>query len=391
MTMQSLVIAHACYGHNSFFKNNYLFKQWTDASSIVDYLIFAKRYIKKCEEAHGAQNVELFLDSCHSLQNYGVDKYNKPQPLSVKDEEKKQAYRSQVAQEQVNDLWKTLPKSKKKKTNTSKNFPIDPQENLLYFFEKNSPLLEPWQREVLRIVRTIAQYFYPQRQTQVMNEGWATFIHYNIMNDMFDEGLVSEGTMIEFYNSHSGVTRQLDWDHEYFSGINVYALGFNMMMDIKRICQNPTDEDKLYFPDIAGSDWLKTMHFAMNNFRDESFIQQFLSPAVIRKMKLFSLTDSENNSDFYGVAAIQNDEGFKYIRDKLSKQYSLVLREPDIQIYNADIEGDRTLYLKHSIYNGVPLSNPEEMLKHVHRLWGYEVVIESVDSDGKVIHVFKTS
>ena len=42
MTMQALVIAHACYGHNSFFKGNYLFKSWTDASSIIDYLLFAK-------------------------------------------------------------------------------------------------------------------------------------------------------------------------------------------------------------------------------------------------------------------------------------------------------------------------------------------------------------
>ena len=42
-TMQTLVIAHAAFGHNHFFKNNYLFKQWTDADGILDYLEFATR------------------------------------------------------------------------------------------------------------------------------------------------------------------------------------------------------------------------------------------------------------------------------------------------------------------------------------------------------------
>ncbi len=66
MTMQALVIAHASYGHNSFFKGNYLFKTWTDASSIIDYLIFAKNFIADCEERHGVDAVERILDSCHA-------------------------------------------------------------------------------------------------------------------------------------------------------------------------------------------------------------------------------------------------------------------------------------------------------------------------------------
>ena len=50
MTMQALVMAHAAFGHNHFFKNNYLFRQWTDAEGILDYLAFAKNYIAACEE-----------------------------------------------------------------------------------------------------------------------------------------------------------------------------------------------------------------------------------------------------------------------------------------------------------------------------------------------------
>ena len=66
-TMQTLVIAHAAFGHNHFFKNNYLFKQWTDADGILDYLEFAKSYIAHCEERYGQAAVERMLDAAHAL------------------------------------------------------------------------------------------------------------------------------------------------------------------------------------------------------------------------------------------------------------------------------------------------------------------------------------
>ena len=111
---------------------------------------------------------------------------------------------------QVNDLWRTLPKRAEKADGATeaKRFPDEPQENLLYFIEKNAPLLEPWQREVVRIVRKVAQYFYPQRQTQVMNEGWATFWHHRLLNTMYDDGYLTDGVMIEWLKSHTNVVYQ---------------------------------------------------------------------------------------------------------------------------------------------------------------------------------------
>ena len=73
-TTQVLVLAHAAYGHNHVFKNNYMFKQWTDAGSIVDYLVFAKKFITECEEKYGFSKVERTLDAAHSLMNFGVDR-----------------------------------------------------------------------------------------------------------------------------------------------------------------------------------------------------------------------------------------------------------------------------------------------------------------------------
>lgn len=383
ITMQALVIAHACYGHNSFFKGNYLFRTWTDASSIIDYLVFAKKYIAKCEERHGVDAVEEILDSCHALMNYGVDRYKRPYPISPVEERERQHEREAYLQKQVNDLWRTIPVGEKALEKKShERFPKEPQENLLYFFEKNSPLLESWQREVVRIVRKIAQYFYPQRQTQVMNEGWACFWHHFILNTMYDRGLVTDGFMIEFMQSHSGVIYQPPYNSQHYSGINPYTLGFHMMQDIKRICDSPSEEDRLWFPDIAGSNWQETLDFAMRNFKDESFILQFLSPKLMRDLKLFAIIDDDECKDIE-VAAIHDDSGYRYVRESLSSQYNLGNREPNIQVYDVDVRGDRRLTLQHTRFNRRPLQeqNTEEVLKHIHRLWGFDVHLNSVEGN----------
>jgi len=389
MTMQALVIAHACYGHNSFFKGNYLFRAWTDADSIIDYMLFAKNYIDKCEQRHGVRAVEDILDSCHALSNYGVDRYKRPYPISAEEEKMRQEEREEHLQQQVNDLWRTIPKKSETEVDTdSFKFPKEPEENLLYFIEKNAPLLEPWQREIVRIIRKIAQYFYPQRQTQVMNEGWACFWHYTLINELYDQGLVTDGFMLEFLQSHSSVIYQPPFDSPYYSGINPYTLGFNMMIDIRRICEHPSEEDREWFPDIAGSDWRQTLDFAMRNFKDESFILQFLSPKLIRDLKLFYIVDDDNNKDIQ-VAAIHEENGYKAIRAALSGLYNLGNREPNIQAYNVNIRGDRSLTLRHCQYNRKPINetSTEEVLKHVHRLWGFDVHIESLHN-GKLQQSF---
>lgn len=383
--MQALVVAHACYGHNSFFKGNYLFHSWTDASSIIDYLVYAKQYISQCEERHGIDAVEDLLDSCHALMNYGVDRYKRPYPISAEEERRRQKDREEQLQRLVNDLWRTIPKGAgKEHGGDGKRFPAEPQENILYFIEKHAPLLEPWQREVVRIVRKIAQYFYPQRQTQVMNEGWATFWHYTLLNDLYDEGLVTDGFMMEFLQYHTSVVYQPAFDSPWYSGINPYALGFAMYRDIRRICEEPTEEDRRWFPDIAGSDWLATLKFAMQSFKDESFILQFLSPKVIRDFRLFGILDDDQKDELL-VEAIHDDSGYRRIRELLAGQYNLGNREPNIQVWNVDLRGDRSLTLRHYQHDRKPLgSSTEDVLKHLHRLWGFDVHLESMHGDQRL-------
>jgi stage V sporulation protein R len=385
MTMQALVIAHAAYGHNSFFKGNYLFRTWTDAEGILDYLVFARNFISDCEQRHGEEAVEELLDSCHALMNYGVDRYKRPAKLSMAKEQARQNEREDYLQSQVNDLWRTLPpKEASEAARKERRFPAEPQENLLYFIEKNAPRLEPWQREIVRIVRKIAQYFYPQRQTQVMNEGWATFWHYTLLNHLYEEGKLTDGFMLEFLQSHTNVVYQPPFHSRMYSGINPYALGFAMFTDLRRICEHPTDEDRRWFPELAGSDWVKSLDFAMRNFKDESFIAQYLSPKLIRDLKLFAVVDDDRDEKLE-IAAIHDDAGYRQVRQLLAEQYNLGNREPNIQVYNVDVYGDRSLTLRHFMHNRRPLGDTTpEMLRHIARLWGYNVRIESVDQDDNV-------
>lgn len=386
MTMQALVMAHAAFGHNHFFKNNYLFRQWTNAEGILDYLAFAKRYIAACEERHGHNDVEAVLDSAHALMDQGVFRYSRPPRASKERVAEKQRLRREYEDEAYNDLWRTLPAGLEPAVIVSApdgegDYSGDmklPEENLLYFLEKHSPSLKAWQREMLRIVRNLAQYFYPQRQTKVMNEGCATFVHYTIMNLLYDKGLISEGALLEFMHSHTSVVFQPGFDDRRYSGMNPYALGYGMMADIRRICETPTDEDREWFPAFAGSgDWMGVLKDIWANYRDESFIEQFLSPKLMRDFRLFALFDKADEGAIK-ISAIHNERGYREVRTALARQYDIGSAEPNIQVTGANLSSDRKLFLEHRMYRGIPLhdATKNQVLAHVERLWGHEVVLE---------------
>src|SRR5438270_59564 len=118
-TMQALVIAHAAFGHNHFFKNNYLFKQWTDANGILDYLEFAKGYIASCEERYGEEAVEKLLDAAHALMSHGVHRYPRKRVADLRSEERRERERRLHEERMYNDLWRTVPGRSQQKEDQS--------------------------------------------------------------------------------------------------------------------------------------------------------------------------------------------------------------------------------------------------------------------------------
>jgi spore cortex formation protein SpoVR/YcgB (stage V sporulation) len=155
-----------------------------------------------------------------------------------------------------------------------------------------------------------------------------------------------------------------------------------MLMDIKRMCQNPDDEDRKWCPDICGKEWLPTILNIVENYRDESFVLQYLSPKVINQFKLFSLHMKEYTG-FLEVNATQED--IYDLRAAISAQYDLSRSIPHIEIVKVDWDADRNIYLEHRTKNGRRLTyrDAKKTMNHIFNLWGFTAHIEYVDMEGK--------
>lgn len=388
-TMQALVIAHAAFGHNHFFRNNHLFRQWTEPSGILDYLEFARSYIAQCEDKHGVAAVERVLDAAHSLSRHGVHRHAGSRPMNLKTEEKRERERQAYNESIYDDLWRTLPASTRPAPGSDKGEERRrrlglPEENLLYFLEKSSPRLQQWEREIIRIVRLIAQYFYPQPQVKVMNEGCATWVHQRIMSRLHETGQIDDAAFLEVLHSTSNVIMQPGFDHPAGGpGFNPYALGYAIMTDVARLCDEPTAEDRRWFPDLAGNrDPVGTLRHIWANYRDESFLLQFLSPKVMRDFRMFRLLDETSDPTLL-VDAIHDDNGYRSIRRSLAQSYDPGANDADVQVKDVDLTGDRKLLLEHRTVAGRLLSKDDATLtlQHIAALWGYETQLLEIDAE----------
>jgi stage V sporulation protein R len=295
--------------------------------------------------------VELLLDSCHALMNLRRGPLQAPERRCrwPRSEERQREREEPTCKSQVNDLWRTVPGARPgapRRMDSRARFPPEPQENLLYFIEKNAPLLEPWQREVVRIVRKLAQYFYPAAPDPGDERGLGDLLALHPDESPVRRGLVAEGL-------HAGVPavahqRDLPALHtaRWYSGINPYALGFAMFSDIKRICEKPTEEDRRWFPDIAGSDWRKTLEFAMRNFKDESFIAAVpLTQGDPRPQAVHGA--GRRRGGELEVGDPRRARLPAHPRDPLADQYNLGSASPTSRSGTSDLRGDRSLTLRH--------------------------------------------
>ncbi len=381
---QALVIAHAAFGHNHVFKNNYVFKEWTNAGSIIDYMLYSKNYIRDCEMRYGEDSVEKILDAAHALSAHGIDKRKRKHKKKLSEEEMAQQLVKMTDEEQKNldiIIKSTTAQAKKDEPTDADLDDAGGEENLIYFIYKNSPTLEEWQREILRIVYKIQQYFYPQRQTQTVNEGFATFTHFHIMNELEKRGIISADAQISWLHQHSNVVLQATYKDKWYDGrFNPYALGFSIFKEIKRICEEPTKEDEEWFPSLVGQDWRAAVKEGVSDYRDESFIQQFMSPKLIRDLRLFTI---EHQNRFGLVTEISDDIGYRNIRDHVASSKALINSIPDITVKSARMRGDRMLTLEYHPYHNRSLHSgyTKRTLHHVKTLWGYDVEIVQVEKE----------
>jgi stage V sporulation protein R len=122
----------------------------------------------------------------------------------------------------------------------------------------------------------------------------------------------------------------------------------------------------------------------MRNFKDESFIGQYMSPRLIREFHLFAIADHADESELV-VDSIHDERGYKRVRKLLAQQHAQDVRVPDVQVLRYDRDGDRSLTLRHQRRRGRPLTDAAaQVVAHLRRLWGFAVRLETWDGDARV-------
>lgn len=312
-TEMMTVLCHAAVGHNAFFKGNYLFKEFTDPKDIFNFIETFRKYVIECEGEYGTQHVSDFITAVHMLKDHGVFKYNRKykskKDKAIQTKEKK-VYNKEAIYGDFRQVKNTIDLDK---TNS-----IYPHENVLYIIEKEfQGRMEPWELEIIRGIRKIAQYFYPQRQDKLMNEGYASFWHYELMKYLYDNKYMTEGQYIEFLKLHSSVARQpLDlFKHE----INPYKLGYMLWKSIRDNNEN----------------WKEVFDHALGNFCDESFVLQYLTEDIAKELQLCSY-DIDLEEGFLEITSTLQEGYFKQLKKDIATTFSISYNIPNVEVQYVD-------------------------------------------------------
>jgi stage V sporulation protein R len=371
-TQNKLVIAHVL-GHIDFFKNNVYFSK-TNRRMVDEAALHARR-MGEYEFKYGRKVVEEFLDAVLSIEEHVDPNFfiRKPQPDPNKEKDEKPRRR----EGRYDDL---LSQAELEERNETANEPADermqkqrvllPEKDLVYFIMKNSPSLEPWQRDVMAMLHEEMEYFIPQLQTKIMNEGWASIWHSRIMREMD----LPTNEHLEFAELHAGVVSP------HKGQLNPYYLGYKIFEDIEKRWDKPSDDEREKFGRL-GFEGRDKMFEVRELDNDISFLRNYLTEELCEELDLFvyQLLDEE---DWTVI-----EKKWERVRDQLVANMTN-FGFPYIEVTDGDYDGNRELYLTHR-YEGVELDMKyaRRTLEHVYKLWGRDVHLETqVDEEPLVMH-----
>lgn len=354
LLLQVLTMAHV-YGHNDFFKNNRMFRQGTRAGNCLEmFKSHARRigeYIQ--DPSIGYERVERVLDAAHALrfQVYRTVGRRQLPPEEIKQRLIARSLPPTPEHPLLQPRAEYVPPDLQR-------IPLEPEEDILLFI-CNHGKLEDWERDILGMVRQESLYFLPQIETKIMNEGWASFWHYRILNQL---GLSQEMHM-EFLKRHNQVLSP----HE--GSINPYHLGFKLFEKLEK---------------EKGTGFILQVR---ETERDASFLRRYLDEGLCRELNLFAYL--KKGRDYY-VSEVADDEGWKYIRDTLAMNAG-IQSIPNIKV--VEVKGrDRVLMLDQE-WDGreLQLDYAHQTLKYIARLWGSTVRLRTtvrnafqiLESDGE--------
>lgn len=341
LLLQILTIAHV-YGHNDFFKNNRLFKQGTDAKATIEVFKrnadMVRSYVN--DPSIGYENIETLLDAAHSIRFQAARVIGDKR---ISDEELKQQLMSEYKDSFVHNS-PLKPYIKQEPPDLSR-VPLNYEDDLLYFITKYGDM-EDWERNIVDIVRREALYFIPQIETKIMNEGWASYWHYNILKELE----LSQELYLEFIKRHNDVIAPIPMI------VNPYYLGFKIFQDIE------ARYGRMALFEVRALE------------RDESFIRRYLTQELCEEMHLY---DFISKGDDYIIEDVSDEKGWTNIRNVLCNTCGMN-SIPNIRVVEMQRQ-DKTLILEH-IFDGRELQTAytEATLKHIKDLWKHPIKLLTV-------------
>lgn len=358
----TMVCAHVI-GHVHFFKHNFLFKQ-TDNKMVYHAAERAQR-IEEYIQRYGIDAVERIMDIGFALDKH-IDWHKGP--FRSKYKKSKKFFKKKRSGE-FDDLHKK-PERTMREIKASTRFPPSDEYDILWFLTAYSKVLEPWQKDILEIIRQESYYFYPQYLTKIMNEGFASFVHAEIMLT-FDD--LPNTEYMDFCKIHEKVVQP----GGNKLNINPYFLGFTILNDVRERWNKKFENGE---SDVDG---LGKIYQIVATEDDISFIRNYLTEEIAEKLKLFSYRSLRTSDGGEAIHVLGND--IDEVREALVKDlYNY--RAPLICISNIE---DGILQLKHKSTNVGTLDEKyaEAVMGYIYDLWGSPVNLETVDEEGHKIHI----
>lgn len=367
LCLQVLTIAHV-YGHNDFFKNNFMFRDTRPENTLANFKLRADRVRSYIEDPSiGIRPVEEILDAAHGLamqtrRNTAIRKLSRSE----------QEARAVADAQPPADPFERIHQRAEYRAPNLTRLPLEPDEDLLLFIAEHQPYLADWERDLLHIVHEEMQYFIPQIETKIMNEGWASYWHHQIMNALD----LPEELHLEFLVHHNQVIRP------HPGGLNPYHIGFMVWHDIKRRYDAEPEQIARTDDSPPSQDGVRKMFEVRETDRDVSFLRRFLTPELMRELDLF---EYDRREDKLVVSQVSDEEHWTTVKDSLLRNIGMNT-VPVIRITDADYRHKRVLFLQHD-YDGreLQLDYLEKTLEYAHRLWGRQVLLETALRDKRVV------
>lgn len=359
LIQNKLIVAHVL-AHSDFFKNNVRFRN--TKRDMVESMAATAERIASYEKQYGLLEVESFLDAVLAIQEHIDSSLMKSQFDWDREEMDEETLPSRT---EYDDLWALDEKNKKTFKHERKRkrpFPPQPEKDILLFIEEHSKELEDWQRDIMTMLREEMLYFWPQLETKIMNEGWATYWHQRILREL----PLTTDEAVEFASLNANVVQPSK------TQINPYYLGLKMLEDIEERYNKPTEEmKKLGVKPGKGREKL----FEIRELdSDISFLRNYLTKDFVEKEDLYIF--QKQGSDYKVI-----DKDWEQVREQLIAS-RLNGGFPYLTVQDGDYMKNGELHIKHH-YEGTELDVRylEKTLPYICKLWGRAVHLETMVED----------